>query len=128
MKNGMKNTLLILGLIIGLSAFKMSEHVEVLLKWETKAHDFGKIVKGEAASHTFYFTNEGDQPIQIVKTKSSCGCTVSKHTEGEIKVGEQGFVKAEYNASKSGVFSKSVRVYTSLDENPIVLQVKGEVE
>ena len=124
----MKNTLLILGLIIGLSAFKMSEDVEALLKWETKAHDFGKIVKGEAVAHTFYFTNEGDQPIQIVKTKSSCGCTVSEHTKGDIKAGEQGFVKAEYNASKPGVFSKSVRVYTSLDENPIVLQVKGEVE
>ncbi|MFQ3214744.1 MAG: hypothetical protein ACJAT1_001020 [Marivirga sp.] len=127
MKNLKKSTLLAMGVFVMFSAFTFIDLSSKLIRWESKTHDFGTIEKDEPVNQTFYFVNDSESSISIIKTKTSCGCTVSEHSQGEILSGQRGFVKAEYNAAKSGVFSKTVSVYTSLGDKPILLKIKGEV-
>ncbi|WP_109832386.1 DUF1573 domain-containing protein [Reichenbachiella versicolor] len=97
------------------------------LIWESKTHNFGKIVKGNPVTKTFNFVNENNQSIQITKSKGSCGCTVTSHTTNEILPGESGQVTAKYNAAKIGTFNKSILVYTNINNEPIKLIISGEV-
>ena len=128
MKNSKTSLTLSLGIIVLLSAFTFANLNSELINWESKTHDFGIIEKGEPVSQTFYFTNDSNTAIQIIKTKTSCGCTVSEHSKGEIAAGQKGFIRAEYNAKNLGAFSKTISVYTSLNESPILLRIKGEVK
>lgn len=128
MKNLKNSMMLGLGIFVLLSAFTLAEMKTELILWESKTHDFGLIEKGESVSQTFYFSNDSEKPIQIVKTKTSCGCTVSEYSQDEIAPGNKGFVKAVYSSTNSGVFSKTISVYTSVQEDPILLRIKGEVK
>lgn len=95
--------------------------------WESTTHDFGKVEKGKPINFEYNFTNSGDIPLIISNVKASCGCTVTDYTTEAIKPGESGMVKATYNASKVGVFSKSVTVIANTNEDPVILVLKGEV-
>jgi hypothetical protein len=128
MKNLKKSTLLAMGVFVMFSAFTFTDLSSKLIRWESKIHDFGTIEKDQPVTQTFYFINDSESSMSIMKTKSSCGCTVSEHSQGDIPAGERGFVKAEYNAAKSGVFSKTISVYTSVGDEPILLKIKGEVK
>lgn len=88
-------------------------------------HDFGKIEQGIPISHTFKFENKGDAPLIISNVKTSCGCTASEYSKEEILPGEMGYLKATYNASKTGHFNKSLTV--SSNGGDVVLSIKGEV-
>jgi hypothetical protein len=125
MKNLMRSSIAAICVIVLLSAFVMPS---AIVEWERTTADFGTIKKGEPVSEKFFFTNKSDQPITIIKTKTSCGCTVTEHTKSEIAPGEKGYVKAQYNAAKVGAFTKTVQVFTSADENPFTLTIKGVVE
>ncbi|MEL6277127.1 MAG: DUF1573 domain-containing protein, partial [Bacteroidota bacterium] len=37
--------------------------------------DFGTITEGDVVTHTFSFTNTGEEPLIISDAKGSCGCT-----------------------------------------------------
>jgi hypothetical protein len=98
------------------------------IKWVTTAYDFGEVKQGEPVTKKFYFTNNGNEAIQIIKAKASCGCTVTDFSQNSIAVGEEGFVSAEYNALKLGSFHKTVQVFTNVSEEPIKLEIKGVVK
>ena len=126
-----KNIILMTGLAIAflaLSGFHNSKpSADETLAFTALVYDFGAITKGAPADHTFNFTNPSGESITITKVAASCGCTVTDYTKGSIESGSDGFVKATYNAAKVGVFSKTVSVYHSASEAPIVLTIKGEV-
>jgi hypothetical protein len=47
-------------------------------------HDFGSMIEGEIARHTFEMKSTGDNPLVISSAKPTCGCTVSHiKVEGE---------------------------------------------
>ena len=47
-------------------------------------HDFGSMIEGEIAVHTFDMKSTGENPLIIGSAKPSCGCTVSQvKVEGE---------------------------------------------
>lgn len=58
-------------------------------------HDFGAMIEGEIARHTFDLTSSGENPLIIVSAKPSCGCTIS-HVKVEGEGGE--FVNYTYGA------------------------------
>ncbi len=41
-------------------------------------HDFGSMIEGEIARHTFEMKSSGENPLIIVSAKPTCGCTVSQ--------------------------------------------------
>ncbi|HTF88003.1 MAG TPA: DUF1573 domain-containing protein [Planctomycetota bacterium] len=47
-------------------------------------HDFGAMIEGEIARHTFDMSSTGENPLIIASAKPSCGCTISHvKVEGE---------------------------------------------
>jgi hypothetical protein len=96
--------------------------------WSITSYDFGSIKQGVPVSHEFTFTNTGGVPLVITSVQASCGCTVTSYTNTAIAPGDHGFVKATYNAARSGRFSKTVSVMANTEEPVAVLTIQGEVK
>ena len=99
-----------------------------LIAWSTETYEFGSIAQAVPATAEFVLTNEGKQPIIITDVKKTCGCTVPAYSDEPIMPGESSTIKATYNAKKAGPFTKTIKVYTTLSDQPILLKLKGEVE
>lgn len=110
--------------VSGASAFA---GFEASFLWDETTYDFGKVPQGTPVSHTFYFTNNGNEPLLISSVKPGCGCTVTEYTQDPIPGGEKGFVKVTYNAAKAGVFQKAVTIGSNAQDPTIIITVKGEV-
>lgn len=95
--------------------------------WANTVHDFGKVKEGIPASFEFRFTNNGMVPLIISSVQASCGCTVTAYTKDPVEKGASGFVRATYDAAKTGIFSKTVIVTANNPEGPVQLTIKGEV-
>ena len=95
--------------------------------WVETTFNFGSIKLGIPVIHEFSFTNDGDGPLIITSVKATCGCTVTDYSRDPVSPGEQGFVRATFNAAKPGPFSKTVTVLSNTGEKAIVLTIKGEV-
>jgi hypothetical protein len=95
-------------------------------QWTDQAHDFGKIKQGVPVSHEFRFTNSGKVPLVITNVQASCGCTTPDWTKEPVPPGQQGFIKATYNAAAPGIFNKTVTVTANVEQGT-VLSIKGEV-
>lgn len=98
-----------------------------IFHWNETTFDFGKIKLNVPVTHEFYFTNTGRAPLIISSVKASCGCTVAEYSKEPIAPGQRGFVKATYNAAKSGVFNKTITVNVNTEDMPVQLYIKGEV-
>jgi hypothetical protein len=95
--------------------------------WDETTFDFGKIKIKKPVTHEFSFVNAGDAPLVITSVQASCGCTVTKYSKDPISPGSTGFVTATYDASKVGVFTKTVTVNANTDGGAVLLTIKGEV-
>src|SRR4051812_25659914 len=69
------------------------------IEWVKTTHDFGEIVQGTKAKHTFTFINKGNAPIMITNASASCGCTVPNYSKEPVAPGAQGSVTAIFDSS-----------------------------
>ncbi len=99
------------------------------ISFSETTYDFGKIKEENGdATHEFTITNKGKTPLVLNKVTASCGCTTPNWTKEPIAPGKTGFVKATYGAKgRPGMFTKTVSVYSNLQEAPFILTIKGEV-
>ncbi len=96
------------------------------IEWKKTTHDFGEIVQGTKAKHTFVFTNKGNEAIVISNAAASCGCTVPNFSKEPVAPGGQGSVTAIFDsAGKKGNFAKSITVTTNLGQS--ILHIKGNI-
>ena len=87
--------------------------------FEEESYDFGTVIEGVKATHTFQFTNTGDAPIVISAVRASCGCTTPQWPKEPIAPGESGEITAIYNSKgRLNAFNKSIRI-TSMLRRPI---------
>lgn len=108
--------------------FTFSLAAQPKIVFEKPNHDFGEIVEGAKATHTFTFTNEGTAPLVLTMVRASCGCTTPSWTKEPIKPGEKGTIVAEFNSQNSpGAFNKSISVWTNAGDQMTVLTIKGVV-
>ena len=98
-----------------------------IFNWSITSFDFGKIKKDQPVTNEFSFTNDGNVPLVITTVQASCGCTVTEYSKDPIAPGGKGFVKATYNAAKTGSFQKTVTVNANTEEGVVQLIIKGEV-
>jgi hypothetical protein len=98
-----------------------------VLEWDSQSHDFGKIKQGTPVTHEFKFTNKGKGTLVITNVTASCGCTTPAWSKDPVPPGQQGFVKATYNAGAAGAFTKTVTVTGNLEQGSTLLTIKGEV-
>jgi hypothetical protein len=82
------------------------------------AHDFGRLMQGEVASHTFSLFTRGNEDLIITQVKPTCGCTVSK-VMVETGVPGEGGEMVRYN------FGDAIAVGTYI-EMPAVLHTKNK--
>jgi Protein of unknown function (DUF1573) len=95
--------------------------------WDSQSHDFGKIKQGTPVTHEFKFTNKGKVPLVITNVQASCGCTTPDWSKAPIPPGQEGFIKATFNAAAAGAFNKTVTVTANVDPGFMQLSIKGEV-
>ncbi|MDE6271267.1 MAG: DUF1573 domain-containing protein [Muribaculaceae bacterium] len=100
------------------------------IKFDSRSHDFGTIgAEGGPVSHTFHFTNTGDEPLIIVSATASCGCTRPEYTTSPVKPGGKGTIKVSFLPSGQplGEFGKSVRVRTNVSGKRQTLRIAGVI-
>jgi Protein of unknown function (DUF1573) len=92
-------------------------------------HDFGKVNEGEKASYTFRFVNKGEGELLIKDVKSSCGCTAALLSSSNIKPGQEGTIKVEFDTkNRSGKNSKTVTVQSNDPKDPTkILTIYADV-
>jgi hypothetical protein len=90
--------------------------------------DLGVVTRGETAEHTFEISNEGDETLEIVEVRPTCGCTVVEY-DSKIAPGATGKVVAKVDSKGlRGPIAKTVRVFTNDGRNPqIDLVIKANV-
>ena len=98
------------------------------IAFEETSYDYGTMSQGSDGSHDFIFHNDGTEPLLLNNVRSSCGCTIPEWPKEPIAPGETGTIKVSYNTRIIGSFSKSITVYSTADERPVVLEIKGKVE
>lgn len=97
-------------------------------EFDHQTYDFGKFSKKKKKQHIFTFTNTGDAPLLILHIATGCGCTTTSYTKEPIQPGKKGEIKVQFDGSglRSGVFRKSVTVYTNSPKNYTRLFISGE--
>lgn len=82
-------------------------------------HDFGKVSEGEKINYTFRFVNKGESELIIKDVKSSCGCTAALLSSSNIKPGQEGTLKVEFDTkNRSGKNSKTITVQSNDPKDP----------
>ena len=97
------------------------------LKWDKMEYEFGEISQGKPVTAKFKLTNTTKEDLVLKNVKGGCGCTKTDYDKTPIKPGKTTVIKAIYDAEAEGVFSKSVKVSTSLSDDQIMLLIKGKV-
>lgn len=108
------------------ASFNLGEDAAIV--WNKTVHDFGSITQDLPVEYEFEITNSGAEAVKILEVKTSCGCTAAGYSKEPIEPGQSTTLKASYNAKKAGIFAKSIKVYTDVQEEPYLLKIKGEVE
>jgi hypothetical protein len=94
---------------------------------KTKIKDLGTLQKGEKSVYKFELTNTSTTSLVIWHVSTSCGCTSPSWTKKPVKSQETAEIKIKFEAEESGIFEKSVFVYTNFSDRPIKLSIRGQV-
>lgn len=100
-----------------------------IIEFETLVYDYDRI-KEEAGPHKvdFKFFNTGDEPFQILKVDAGWGCTAPSWSTDEIEPGKTGVISVQFDSNnRPGGFSKSIKVFTTIDDKIVKLITKGFV-
>lgn len=97
------------------------------MAFETLSHDYGSIVYDADGTYKFKFTNNSDKPIVITNVKSSCGCTIPSWPKEPVQPGEKGSITVKYNTKLPGTFNKTVQVFSTAENSPVKLIIRGKV-
>lgn len=94
------------------------------------AWNFGKVKADSVLSHSFSFTNRGDEILVIKQVRASCGCTAAVPNKRELDPGEKGEIKVTFN---TGGFEGNVKKSIYVDSNDPAqprktLQISAEIE
>lgn len=94
----------------------------------TKELNFGEITMSDSIVHNFYLKNVSNMPLKISEVGTSCGCTTTSYTRGEIGQNETASVEVLFIPEQIGIIDKSIVVETNTDPPFSVFYIKGEVK
>lgn len=99
-----------------------------VMSFEKMEHDFGAIEQGTPQETVFTFTNNGDAPLIITDTKTSCGCTTPQFPKDTpIAPGETGEIAVRFNGSGNGQVTKTITVMANTEKGSELLRIKAFV-
>lgn len=85
------------------------------------------IKAGKKQAMTFKLKNTGNTALVISDVKTSCGCTNADWEMKPIEKGKSTTISADITLDETGYFSKTLSVYCNVENSPIILTVKGNV-
>ena len=91
-------------------------------------HDFGTKPLYTKTEFEFQIRNDSAETLVIKNITTSCGCTTPTYSKRPVKSGKTATVKVAYDASRIGIFSKTIYVYTNFSTEPIELNINGTME
>jgi hypothetical protein len=105
-------------------------------------HEFGNMIEGEIAKHTFDMKSTGDNPLIITAAKPTCGCTISHvkvegaegqfvdYTYGDpILTGKKIQIQAELNTKNAhGTKQSKINVYCNDPRSLVTLGLSAMVD
>lgn len=97
------------------------------IEFDKTVHNFGDIIQDSGpVSCTFTLKNIGNKPIVIYNAVTTCGCTKAEWTKEPILPGKTGTISATYTNDEGPYpFDKSITVYLSEPQKPVVLKMRG---
>ncbi len=100
------------------------------IDFDTRVFQFGDIVEGAKAEHTFSIINKGKSDLLIRSVKSSCGCTAANPASMVIKPGESTNMKTVFDSQgKTGMQNKTVTIISNDPANATtILRITGTVK
>ena len=129
----MKKTFLIaaMALMLGAANAQAQEWLPIPgmhLSINEMTHDFGTHPQYTKTEFEFNIKNDSTLALVISNISTSCGCTTPTYSKRPVKSGKIATVKVAYDASRVGIFSKTIYVYTNFSTEPIELNIKGTME
>ena len=102
---------------------------KAIAEFDETVYDFGEILEGEIVKHSYKIKNIGSNTLKIYDVRASCGCTALRDFPKELKPGEEGYIKIEYNSTnRAGETHKSIIVKTNSQKLPNHrLEIGGKV-
>ena len=112
------------------------------LRLENATYNFGDVPrKGGDLVHEFRFTNDGTEPLVLLRVIISCSCLKADFSKRPVAPGDSGVVRITYQPHKSepGAFNKVIQIYSnsvdgrdvvtvqgnSIDEDPVKVKTRG---
>jgi len=97
--------------------------------FDKTVHDFGTITVADGPQTCcFTLINESGSEVSILAAVASCGCTEVEWTREVIPSGKEGKVTATFaNDDGPYPFDKTLTVYLSSSDKPVMLHLKGKV-
>lgn len=97
--------------------------------FDTPSYDFGKIMSGDPIRHDFWFTNRGNQTLEVTAVRPGCGCTVAGDWDRKVEPGKTGKIPVMLRTEKmNSAVQKNISVTTNVPGQPeIVLWLKGTI-
>jgi hypothetical protein len=128
----MKKVIYLLGIMLLMAGAAKAQDAKTQsgpeIEFEKTVHDYGDVPYNGDGKCEFRFTNTGNEPLLVLKPKSSCGCTVSTWPQDPILPGKSEVIKVTYRTNRVGNFDKKVTVTSNAVQNPtVVLRIKGRV-
>ncbi len=116
-------------LVIILSCFLSVLTLRAEVLWLETINDFGIIKEDDGkVACRFRFVNTSDEPVSILSSRASCGCTVPEYPHQSIQPGDTATINVTYNpAGRPGNFNKIVKIKLSDDSPTTSLKVSGTV-
>lgn len=113
----------ILIFIIAFVASASTASAQSPLRFEETTHDFGTLTEdGGSRSHTFRYTNSAKNPIVILRTGTSCGCTTTQFSRKPIGRNQSDEIVVTFDPmNQSGRFSRKIIVYTSQGNSELTI-------
>ena len=85
-------------------------------------HDFGRMEAGTLATNTYYFTNTGNQPLEIQDVQSSCGCAAAANYSRLVAPGQKGSVPVIFDSTgRAGQTMRTIKVLSNDSTQPTVV-------
>ncbi len=99
------------------------------IKWLNDTIDFGAFDEdGGNVRGIFKGVNIGDEPYQILRVATSCGCTSAGYSRDAVMPGDTVFISVEYDPTgRPGRFSKKVSVTSNASPARKDFLIKGVV-
>lgn len=112
-----------------LSSICLAQIVGPRISVQLIEHNFGDIIQGQVAAHSFKLSNVGGDILKINEVRPTCGCTAAQPEKKELAPGESTTIKVEFNsAGRLGYQEKYILVKSNDPQNAeLRLVLKGNI-